>query len=216
MANRLLDPLDACTSLPQTSNPSTIGTERCRTLPTPVSFPLNPHTTSVSTTLSIPITQQPISSTPSSVSSVTNPLTSLISPSVHISSASVSGISPIQPASLLQTATSVHHCSASGLNLRAGSALSRLFQPYVNIRSQRSRQRLGPIPWEHDFYCIASPTANTLPTPEENTILKLNGLGRKKIRFEDINGSHTDFKKKIGEVFPSLQQAGAFKIMRIN
>lgn len=166
-------------------------------------FPLNPHTTSVSTTLSIPITQQPISSTPSSVSSVTNPLTSLIIPSVHISSASVSGISPIQPnwiLLLLQTATPVHHRSASGLNLRAGSALSRLFQPYVNIRSQRSRQRLGPIPWEHDFYCMASPTANTLPTPEENTILKLNGLGRKKIRFEDINGSHTDFKKKIGEV----------------
>lgn len=180
MANRLLDPLDECISLPQTSNTSTSRTETCRMLPTPVSCPLNPHTTSVTTALSFPTTQQPISSNPSSATNLTNPLTSsLISPPVHISSASVSGISQIQPASLLQATTSVNHRSASGLNLRAGSALSRLFQPYVNIRSQRSRQRIGPVPWEHDFFCMANPAANTQPTPEENRLLKLNGLGKK-------------------------------------
>lgn len=98
--------------------------------------------------------------------------------------------------------------------MRTGPALSRLFQPYVNIRSSRARHRLGPSAWEHEFYCMASPACNNLPTPEENSILKLSGLGKKKVRFEDMNGSFADFTKTIGEVFPALKRAGPFKIMR--
>lgn len=114
--------------------------------------------------------------------------------------------SALQSASVLQTGTPV--------NLRTGPALSRLFQPYVNIRSLRAHHRLGPTAWEHEFYCMASPSCNTIPTPEENSILKLSGFAKKKVRFEDMNESFADFTKKIGEVFPTIQRAGAFKIMR--
>lgn len=61
---------------------------------------------------------------------------------------------------------------------------------------------------------MANPSCNTIPTPEENNILKLSGLGKKRVRFEDMNGSFADFTQKIVEMFPAIQMAGAFKVMR--
>nr|XP_055031634.1 uncharacterized protein LOC129420650 [Misgurnus anguillicaudatus] len=155
-----------------------------------------------STTL--PLTSTPATTTRNSSSSSISSSSTLCSPSL-LSPSSVHTVSGLQPASA-QTGTP--------LNFRTGPALSRLFQPYVNIRSSRARHRLGPTAWEHDFYCMANPSCNTIPTPEENNILKLSGLGKKRVRFEDMNGSFADFTRKIVEMFPAIQMAGAFKVMR--
>ncbi|KAL0973698.1 hypothetical protein UPYG_G00209770 [Umbra pygmaea] len=92
-----------------------------------------------------------------------------------------------------------------------GSTMTRLFEPYKRLRGKRNHL---PSPWEHDFFCLSSPDTVSLPTAEESILLAANGLGKKRIKFTDNNGSHEDFVNKLQEVFSQLKNAGGFKLMR--
>lgn len=97
--------------------------------------------------------------------------------------------------------------------LQAPHMHSTLSLPYQRTRGRRC----GNLPitglWKHFFFCCARVCTDTIPTPQEASVLQSSGLGRKLIQFP-INGSASGFITKLQEVFPPLCGAGGFKLMR--
>lgn len=91
------------------------------------------------------------------------------------------------------------------------SSLNRLFQPY----SKYSRKR-KPVtqPWEHTFFCCSMVNTFQIPDFEKSMCLQASGLGKKKVRFNDVQCTSQDFIKTLEEAFPPLRQSGGFKLMR--
>ena len=107
--------------------------------------------------------------------------------------------------------------TCSNFQTLSQGSLSRLFEPTRNKRLQAlaSRRRTPTaVPWEHDFFCLAVPGQTTVPTPTETAELKNHGLGKKRVRFPDKEGTHLDLLKGLHEAYPPLKYAGGFKLYR--
>lgn len=108
-----------------------------------------------------------------------------------------------------------HTCASFATSSQA--SLSRLFEPTRNKRLQTlaSRRRTPTaVPWEHDFFCLAVPGQTTVPTAPETAELKKRGLGKKRVRFPDKEGTHLDVLKGLYEAYPPLKYGGGFKLYR--
>ena len=67
--------------------------------------------------------------------------------------------------------------------------------------------------WTHDFFCLANPEQQCVPTRTEKLTLQSAGLGRKRISFNK-NDDASHFKIKIEEVYPKLASGGGFELLR--
>ena len=91
-----------------------------------------------------------------------------------------------------------------------------------NIVSIRRRHRglreskFKKLPsWKHRFVCLAYREQSKLPTSEveRNKLLEAN-LGEKEIQFENVHSTPNEFREKIYEAFPQLQDAGGYQFLK--
>ena len=65
----------------------------------------------------------------------------------------------------------------------------------------------------HDFFCLASTSADCVPRRAEKLALQNAGLGRRKVVFS-CRGSFVDVKAKLENVYPKLKDGGGFELLR--
>ena len=97
-----------------------------------------------------------------------------------------------------------------------------LFAPYVtsasSCRPPPAKKPRGYFQvketWTHDFFCLASTSAECVPRRPEKMALQNAGLGRKKVVFSS-KGSFVDVKEKLESIYPKLKDAGGFELLRM-
>ena len=126
-------------------------------------------------------------------------------------------------------------CSTASTSSNAGNALNqeefrRLFAPYNRTNNsslvhQRPAKRgrsnswgqtryfKPQDTWTHDFFCLANPEQQCVPTRTEKLTLQSAGLGRKRISFNK-NDDASHFKIKLEEAYPKLASGGGFELLR--
>ena len=67
--------------------------------------------------------------------------------------------------------------------------------------------------WTHEFFCLGSTTATSVPSRAQKIALQNAGLGRRKVVFH-CKASFIDVKIKLESVYPKLIQGGGFEILR--
>ena len=68
--------------------------------------------------------------------------------------------------------------------------------------------------WTHDFFCLASTSADCVPRRPQKIALQNVGLGRRKVVFPS-RGSFVDVKEKLEIVYPKLKDGGGFELLRM-
>ena len=67
--------------------------------------------------------------------------------------------------------------------------------------------------WTHDFFCLGSTQAVSVPSRAQNIALQNAGLGRRKVVFS-CKGSALDVKARLESVYPKLKAGGGFELLR--
>ncbi|KAK2572104.1 hypothetical protein P5673_002306 [Acropora cervicornis] len=67
--------------------------------------------------------------------------------------------------------------------------------------------------WTHDFFCLGSTQAVSVPSRAQKITLQNAGLGRRKVVFS-CKGTALDVKTKLESVFPKLKAGGGFELLR--
>ena len=67
--------------------------------------------------------------------------------------------------------------------------------------------------WTHEFFCLGSTTATSVPSRAQKIALQNAGLGRRKVVFHCV-ASSIDVKTKLESVYPKLIKGGGFEILR--
>ena len=126
-------------------------------------------------------------------------------------------------------------CSTASTSSSAGNALNqeefrRLFAPYNRTNNsslvhQRPAKRgrsnswgqtryfKPQDTWTHDFFCLANPEQQCVPSKTEKLTLQSAGLGRKRISFNK-NDDASHLKIKLEEAYPKLASGGGFELLR--
>lgn len=67
--------------------------------------------------------------------------------------------------------------------------------------------------WTHEFFCLASKTAISVPNKLEKLKMQNAGLGRRKVVM-NCRGTAVDVKKDLERVFHKLKESGGFELLR--
>lgn len=67
--------------------------------------------------------------------------------------------------------------------------------------------------WTHKFVCLSNRNSGMAPTMTEKCVLSEAGLGEKDVGF-DSDGDSANVYERLLQVFPTLQDAGGFEILR--
>ena len=88
-----------------------------------------------------------------------------------------------------------------------------------SLQSKGKQSRSHGVPyivketWTHEFFCLANRKQDRVPSKEQKFSLQQAGLGRRKICFYS-KATSSEFFEKLLEVFPKLQEAGGYEIIR--
>ncbi|XP_057712511.1 uncharacterized protein LOC130929422 [Corythoichthys intestinalis] len=132
--------------------------------------------------------------------------------------AALSGLTPARAEVQPVASTSRGPAPLSGLT-PARAEVARLFAPYHSDRRNRTRRptqiQVIRRSYTHTFFCLAHSTADKVPSFQLKTALLASGLGEQRVAITGDDNDPALLTNRLFEVFPKLQNAGGFELLKI-